>query len=51
MKDDEESDGPYILSDSGDEYSETEKILLEKTKTGGNSDTEESEVSLSYLLF
>ncbi|PNF29141.1 Something about silencing protein 10 [Cryptotermes secundus] len=40
---DEESDVPYMLSDSGDEYSDTEKILLEKTRTDGNSDIEESE--------
>jgi hypothetical protein len=40
-----------MLSDSGDEYSDTEKILLEKARTDGNSDIEESEVSLSSLIF
>jgi hypothetical protein len=39
-----------MLSASEDEYSETEKILLEKAKTDENSDIEESEVSLSSLM-
>jgi hypothetical protein len=50
VKDDEENDAPHMLSDSEDEYSETEKILLEKARTDENSDIEESEVSLSSFL-
>jgi hypothetical protein len=45
MVDEEEVDGPYEPSDSEDEYSETEKILIEKARGGDNSDIEESEVS------
>jgi hypothetical protein len=37
-------DVPYVLSDSDDEYSDTEKILQE-ARRGKNSDIEEIEVS------
>jgi hypothetical protein len=50
VKDYEENDVPHMLSDSEDDYSETEKILLEKARTDENSDIEESEVSLSSFL-
>jgi hypothetical protein len=43
MKDTE--DVPYVLTDSDDEYSDTEKILLEKARRGEASDIAESEVS------
>jgi hypothetical protein len=46
-------DVPYVLTDSDDEYSDTEKILLEKARRGEASDIAESEVSSSSwpLLF
>jgi hypothetical protein len=42
---DEMEDAPYVPSDSGDEYSDTEKILLEKVRRDLNSNSDESEVS------
>ncbi|XP_069699370.1 something about silencing protein 10 [Periplaneta americana] len=40
----EEYDSPYVPSDSEEEYSDTEKILLEKARRGTrNADIEESE--------
>lgn len=40
---DEMEDAPYVPSDSGDEYSDTEKILLEKVRRDLNSNSDESE--------
>lgn len=37
----------YVPSDSNDEYSDTDKILLEDVRKWKNSDIEESEVSSS----
>jgi hypothetical protein len=47
MKDEEEEeeDVPYMPSDSADEFSDTEKILLERVRRETNSDSDESEVS------
>jgi len=42
---DEEEDVPYVPSDSAEEFSDTEKILLEKVRQEVNSDSDESEVS------
>jgi len=42
---DEMEDVPYVPSDSADEFSDTEKILLEKVRREVNSDSDESEVS------
>lgn len=42
MKDEEEG-VPYVPSDSADEFSDTEKILLEKVRREVNSDSDESE--------
>jgi hypothetical protein len=38
-------DVPYVPSDSGDECSDTEKILLDKVRREVNSDSDKSEVS------
>jgi len=40
---DEEEDVPYVPSDSADEFSDTEKILLEKVRQEVNSDSDEIE--------
>jgi len=40
---DEKEDVPYVPSDSADEFSDTEKILLEKVRREVNSDSDESE--------
>lgn len=40
---DEEEDVPYVPSDSAEEFSDTEKILLEKVRQEVNSDSDESE--------
>jgi hypothetical protein len=44
MKDENEDD-PYVPSDSADEFSDTDKILLENVRRDVNSDSDESEVS------
>jgi hypothetical protein len=42
---DEEEDVQYVPSDSGDEFSDTEKISVEKMRREVNSGSNESEVS------
>jgi hypothetical protein len=44
----EKEDVPYVPSDSADEFSDTEKILLEKVRREVNSDSDESEVSSCF---
>jgi hypothetical protein len=41
----EKEDVPFVPSDSADEFSDIEKILLEKVRQEMNSDSDESEVS------
>lgn len=47
---DEEEDVPYVPSDSAEEFSDTEKILLEKVRREVNSDSDESEEEVYGLL-